>query len=51
MIKKLTAIIGAPDFDLDVAQTFNLDDFRKAIETVNANTSTGKVLFKFTDDF
>lgn len=47
MVKSLTAIIGDPDFKMDVAATFAMNEFHEAIRSVIESKRTGKVIFRF----
>ncbi|MDN5285665.1 MAG: NADPH:quinone reductase [Mucilaginibacter sp.] len=47
IIQSLIKIIGAPDFKMEVAATYPLDDYQEAIKTVAEAKQEGKVLFRF----
>ncbi|NOW96258.1 zinc-dependent alcohol dehydrogenase family protein [Mucilaginibacter sp. SG564] len=47
IIQSLVTIIGHPDFKMEVAASFPLDDYQEAIKTAVETKKEGKVLFKF----
>ncbi|MDR6942524.1 quinone oxidoreductase family protein [Mucilaginibacter pocheonensis] len=47
IIQSLIKIIGNPEFKMEVAKSYALDDYQEAIATVVEGKNEGKVLFKF----
>jgi NADPH:quinone reductase-like Zn-dependent oxidoreductase len=47
IIQSLIKIIGAPEFKMEVAATYPLDDYQEAIKTAAEAKQEGKVLFRF----
>ena len=47
IINSLITIIGNPEFKMEVAASFPLDDYQEAIKTTVEAKKEGKVLFKF----
>lgn len=46
MIQNLIAILGKPGFQLPVAQTYSLDEFKAALKANSQSSRPGKILFK-----
>jgi len=46
MIHNLISILGKPGFQLPVAQTYGLDEFKAALKANSQNSRPGKILFK-----
>ena len=46
MIHNLISILGKPGFQLPVAQTYGLDEFKAALKGNSQNSRPGKILFK-----
>jgi NADPH:quinone reductase-like Zn-dependent oxidoreductase len=47
VIQSLIKIIGAPEFKMEVAAIYPLEDYQEAIKTVTEAKQEGKVLFRF----
>jgi NADPH2:quinone reductase len=47
IIQSLIKIIGAPEFKMEVAASYPLDDYKEAIKAVAEAKQEGKVLFRF----
>ncbi|MBB6130168.1 quinone oxidoreductase family protein [Mucilaginibacter lappiensis] len=47
IVRSLISIIGDPEFKMEVAASFPLDDYQEAIKTAIEAKKEGKVLFKF----
>lgn len=47
IIQSLVEIIGNPEFKMEVAATYPLDDYKEAVKTAQEAQKEGKVLFSF----
>lgn len=47
IIQSLIKVIGDPEFKMEVAESYALDDYKEAVKTAAEGKKEGKVLFRF----